>query len=121
DDRFFIDVDTYEAFADVQITPPINEGEFHVGEMDFNPGAPSDIVVVRGYYRWQVLTPLRQTIGRHAMVNHRGYQYVLGGETSGGATLDAVSLYDPARGAWIAVASLPTPLANLAATSLDDL
>lgn len=71
--------------------------------------------------RWQVLTPLRQTIGRHAMVNHRGYQYVLGGETSGGATLDAVSFYDPARGAWIAVASLPTPLANLAATSLDDL
>lgn len=62
DDRFFIDVDTYEAFADVQITPPINAGEFQQGEMDFDPGSPSDIVVVRGYYRWHVLTPFFENV-----------------------------------------------------------
>ena len=71
--------------------------------------------------RWQVLTPLRQTTGRHAMVSHRGYQYILGGETTGGATLDTVSYYDAARGAWTASAPLPAPLANLAAASLDGL
>jgi len=71
--------------------------------------------------RWQVRTPLRQTTGRHAMVNHRGDQYVLGGETTGGAALDAVARFDPTSGAWISVAPLPAPLANLAAASLGEL
>lgn len=65
--------------------------------------------------RWQARAPLRLPLGRHAMVNLRGVQFVLGGETNGGATLDSVSYYDPGVGAWVSATPLPTPLANLAA------
>ncbi|MFO7634278.1 MAG: LuxR C-terminal-related transcriptional regulator [Caldilinea sp.] len=70
--------------------------------------------------RWQVRTPLRQPTGRHAMVNHAGYQFVVGGETSSGVALDTVTFFDPQRSTWITAAALPAPLANLAAATLGD-
>ncbi|MBO9392436.1 MAG: hypothetical protein J7458_05935 [Caldilinea sp.] len=65
--------------------------------------------------RWQARAPLRIPVGRHAMVNLRGLYFVLGGETSGGTTLDAVFYYDPIIGTWVSATPLPMPLANLAA------
>ncbi|MCS6826695.1 MAG: LuxR C-terminal-related transcriptional regulator [Caldilinea sp.] len=67
--------------------------------------------------RWQARAPLRFPLGRHAMVNLGGVHFVLGGETNGGATLDAVSYYDPTIGAWVSAVPLPMPLANLAAAT----
>ena len=71
--------------------------------------------------RWHMRTPLRQPLGRHAMVNFNGRFWVLGGETVAGTTLADVSVFDPDGGSWRAAAPLPTPLANLAATTLDQM
>jgi hypothetical protein len=38
--------------------------------MGYQPGQPSDIVVVRAYYRWKVMTPLFEPI----------FQNISGGE-----------------------------------------
>jgi Flp pilus assembly protein TadG len=62
DDRLFIDIETFDAFSDVDIEPPINNGEFDDDELTFDPGTPNDIVLVRGYYRWEVITPFFASI-----------------------------------------------------------
>lgn len=71
--------------------------------------------------RWQVRTPLRQPTGRHALVAYYGNLYTIGGETTGGATLDSVAFFDTGNNSWMAATVLPEPLANLAATPLGDL
>lgn len=68
--------------------------------------------------RWQVRTPLSQPLGRHALVNLAGRLVRLGGETTEGAAVDTVQFFDEQSNRWVALASLPTPLANLAAATL---
>ena len=58
DAKLFIDVRTYDAFTDIDTDPPVVDGELQVDGFGYEPGAPSDIVVVRTYYRWHVLTPM---------------------------------------------------------------
>lgn len=61
--NLFIDVQRFDSFQ--QINPeetPIEDGEFQDDGFGYSPGAPSDIVVVRAYYRWQVMTPLFERI-----------------------------------------------------------
>lgn len=68
--------------------------------------------------RWRLRTPLRQPVGRHALVVHNGHLVTFGGETTGGETLRDVAYFDLERGLWTALEPLPTPLANLAAAAL---
>jgi Flp pilus assembly protein TadG len=60
--NLYLDVTSYpsfEAAAEGQASP-IQNGQFQADGFGYSPGAPADIVVVRAYYRWQVMTPLFQ-------------------------------------------------------------
>jgi Flp pilus assembly protein TadG len=66
DANLFIDVDRYTSFADVANENPVVAGVFQTGGFNFQPGQASDIVVVRAYYRWHVMTPLFERIFANA-------------------------------------------------------
>ena len=48
----YIDVQSYPAFSSVTITDPIDAGKNFVPNMQYSPGGPGDIVVVRLFYQW---------------------------------------------------------------------
>jgi Flp pilus assembly protein TadG len=52
-----IDVETYESFVAVSSVGPIDPDN-----LQFNPGAPSDIVLMRTTMNWSVVTPMFQPI-----------------------------------------------------------
>lgn len=58
DSNLFVDVRRYDAFTDIETDPPVVDGELQTEGFAYEPGAPSDIVVVRTYYRWRMLTPM---------------------------------------------------------------
>lgn len=72
DGNLFLDVDRFSSFVDASNSSndPIQEGEFQDTGFGYTPGAPSDIVVVRAYYRWKILTPMFEPV----------FQNVNGGE-----------------------------------------
>jgi Flp pilus assembly protein TadG len=48
-----IDVESYPAFSSVNLANPIDgSGNFNSGSLQYNPGGPGDIVVVRLFYQW---------------------------------------------------------------------
>lgn len=62
-DRLYLDVDRFDSFTGARNQPgPISNGQFTPLAFQYNPGGPSDIVVVRAYYRWRVLTPMFESI-----------------------------------------------------------
>lgn len=64
DGNLFLDVNRFDSFvdADNDAQEPIQDGEFEDTGFEYDPGAPSDIVVVRAYYRWQIMTPLFEPV-----------------------------------------------------------
>ncbi|HYD86598.1 MAG TPA: TadE/TadG family type IV pilus assembly protein [Vitreimonas sp.] len=58
--NLYLDVDRFDSFtsASNDEADPIQNGEFSESGFGYTPGAPSDIVVVRAYYRWEVMTPM---------------------------------------------------------------
>lgn len=71
DANLFLDVDRFNSFVDANNNQdPIQDNEFQPAGMGYTPGAPSDIVVVRAYYRWRIMTPLLEPV----------FQNVSGGE-----------------------------------------
>lgn len=58
----YLDVKRYPSFVSATNNSPISNGAFNSSGFGFAPGSPSDIVVVRAYYRWKVLTPLFQGV-----------------------------------------------------------
>jgi Flp pilus assembly protein TadG len=58
----FVDVRQFDAFTEVAGGDPADDGRIDAGEMTFQPGDPSDIVLVRGFYQHQVFTPFFQGI-----------------------------------------------------------
>jgi len=62
--NLFLDVDRFDSFTNASngAADPIQNGEFEEAGFGYSPGAPSDIVVVRAYYRWKVMTPLFEGI-----------------------------------------------------------
>jgi Flp pilus assembly protein TadG len=61
-DNLYLDVDRFDSFIDAQNEDPVQNGEFEDDNFGFDPGAPSDIVVVRTYYRWEIMTPFFQGV-----------------------------------------------------------
>lgn len=58
DDKLYLDVRRYDSFVAITEPDPINEDdEFDDSGFGYAPGQASEIVVVRAYYRWSVLTP----------------------------------------------------------------
>ncbi len=64
DGNLFLDVDRFDSFVDAGAAAnnPIQNGEFQTGGFGYTPGAPSDIVVVRAYYRWKIMTPMFEPV-----------------------------------------------------------
>jgi Flp pilus assembly protein TadG len=58
--NLYLDVDTFASFvaANNANANPIQNGNLTTTGFGYTPGAPSNIVVVRAYYRWQLMTPL---------------------------------------------------------------
>jgi Flp pilus assembly protein TadG len=61
--NLFLDVDTFASFVDAESgnAAPIQNNTF-TPSPGYNPGLPSSIVVVRAFYRWQIMTPLFEPI-----------------------------------------------------------
>ncbi|MCX7360003.1 MAG: pilus assembly protein [Alphaproteobacteria bacterium] len=62
--NLYLDVRRFSSFVDASngAQTPIQNNQFNTGGMGYQPGQPSDIVVVRAYYRWKVMTPLFEPI-----------------------------------------------------------
>jgi Flp pilus assembly protein TadG len=59
----YVDVDAFDSFVSVSNPNPLGaNGAILTGQFGFNPGTSSQIVLVRGFYRWHVVTPLFQTL-----------------------------------------------------------
>jgi Flp pilus assembly protein TadG len=48
----YVDVESYPSFAHVAINSQIDSNGNFINNMQYNPGGPSDIVVVRLFYQW---------------------------------------------------------------------
>lgn len=53
-----VDVRTFDQFDDIDTADPVEDGELDEEELTFEPGGPEDIVLVRAYYEWSLITPL---------------------------------------------------------------
>jgi Flp pilus assembly protein TadG len=63
EDTLYLDVDRYDSYAQAGAQPnPIQAGNFDDSNVGYSPGAPSDIVVVRAYFRWKIITPMFEGI-----------------------------------------------------------
>lgn len=58
DQRLVVDVRTFDDFGDVAFTNPLDaEGDL-ANNFQFSPGGASDVVLVRAFYVWEVITPI---------------------------------------------------------------
>lgn len=67
DANLYLDVDRFDSFVEIDNDEanPIEDDEFQTDGFGYSPGAASDIVVVRVYYRWHVMTPMFEPIFRN--------------------------------------------------------
>lgn len=60
----FLDVQTFSDFNSLATVPPVDPTTFNPGAANnptptcFSPGQPTDIVLVRAYFEWDLFTPL---------------------------------------------------------------
>ena len=52
-----VDVRTYSTFSSTSIAEPITNGQFSSGSLVFQMGGPGNIVLVRTFYPWTIVTP----------------------------------------------------------------
>ena len=57
DARLGLDVRKYNGFGNAAFPAALDSNGNMVGNMSFNPGLPGDVVVIRAYYTWPMLTP----------------------------------------------------------------
>lgn len=53
-----VDVRTYPTFSAITLGDPITNKTFNKSSLQFVPGGPGDIVLVRAYYQWTLISPL---------------------------------------------------------------
>jgi Flp pilus assembly protein TadG len=53
-----VDVRTSTTFAAINVTPPIANNAIDQSQLSFNSGAPCQIVLVRVFYPWTLITPV---------------------------------------------------------------
>ena len=59
EDRLYLDIDRFDSYLEAAAKPPpFQDGNFTGAGIGYRPGVPSEIVVVRAYYRWRVVTPM---------------------------------------------------------------
>jgi Flp pilus assembly protein TadG len=52
--NIYVDVESYSTFTGVTIASQIDGSKNFINNMQYNPGGPGDIVVVRVFYAWQL-------------------------------------------------------------------
>ena len=52
-----VDVRTYATFTNPSIPDPVSNSVFDTSALNFTPGNAGDIVLVRAFYKWTLLTP----------------------------------------------------------------
>ena len=52
-----LDVRTFSSFSSISLSTPVANGAIDQTQIGFSPGASCDIVVVRAFYPWTLLTP----------------------------------------------------------------
>lgn len=57
-DNLNVDVRTFNDFASLASNNPLPASTFTEGQTCFSPGEAGDIVLVRAYYKWQLITPM---------------------------------------------------------------
>jgi Flp pilus assembly protein TadG len=50
----YIDVENYASFAAANLSSPVTGGNLNTSALNYNPGGPGDVVVVRLYYKYPV-------------------------------------------------------------------
>jgi Flp pilus assembly protein TadG len=59
-----LDVRTFEQFDDITQSDPVQNGQIDDAGMQFTPGGPEDIVLVRAFMKWKMITPFMQSMER---------------------------------------------------------
>lgn len=68
----YLDVQRFDSFMEAAaVDSPIVDDAFQTGGFGYQPGAPSDIVVVRAFYRWHTLTPMFSEVFRNVANGER--------------------------------------------------
>ncbi len=63
ENTLYLDVDQFDSFLDASaMESPIDEGNFVDTGFAYDPGGASEIVVVRAYFRWSIVTPMFENI-----------------------------------------------------------
>lgn len=52
-----LDVRTFASFSSISVTSPVKNGAIDQSQIGFSPGGSCDIVLVRAFYPWTLLTP----------------------------------------------------------------
>ena len=74
DAKLHIDVKSLDGFSSVNIDMPIDEeGKFDDDGFTYDPGGPNEIVAVRIFYEWSLLTPLMTA----PLANMEGSKYLV--------------------------------------------
>jgi len=73
-----LDVRTYGGFGSAQFSPALDDSGNLSGSMSFDPGSAGDVVVIRAFYTWPMLTP---TVGTN-FVNMAGGHRLLEASTA---------------------------------------
>ena len=73
-----LDVRKYGGFGAVQFNPALDDNGNLSGSMSFDPGGAGDVVVIRAFYTWPMLTP---TVGTN-FVNMAGGHRLLEASTA---------------------------------------
>jgi Flp pilus assembly protein TadG len=71
DARLGIDVRKYSGFSDAEFEPALDGNGNMTGQMNFDPGTAGDVVIVRAFYTWSMLTPSIGPLFTNMSGNHR--------------------------------------------------
>ncbi|MDO9430090.1 MAG: TadE/TadG family type IV pilus assembly protein [Pseudomonadota bacterium] len=70
DGKLIVDAETFDTFASAGSSEPAAPQDFDKRRICWSPGNPEDIVLVRTYYEWPIISPLLRPIFKSA--GHEG-------------------------------------------------
>ncbi len=56
--NLYMDVDRYDSFANVNNGTPTANGAMDTGSLGYTPGGANEVILVRAFYQWDILTPM---------------------------------------------------------------
>lgn len=54
----WVDVDSFPDLGSVSATSPVRNGAVDPAQINYTPGGPESVVLIRAYYAWTIQTPL---------------------------------------------------------------